>query len=413
VSRHDDQSLGSNEGAEVSPKKVAPSPRAPGEGPLPSRRHVVRPRHYLLGVVVVLLVAIVASSLISVPYYAITPGQAQDIAPLIKVPAADHHRHDGQILLVDVELVPLRAIEWLWYKLNPNDAIEPNSDILGPETAAQYETEGILDMDNAQQAATVVALKTLGYKVSVKGDGALVYAVFPNSPASTDLAVGQVITSIDNKAVNSNVALSAGLVGRAPGSVVRLGVMEYGTHKHSVVSVRLGEWRISGKGKNATLACPPFGTETKLPIDHIDPDTGKKVAAAACLGLLDAEDNYAVGRLPVKVNLSSEGIIGPSAGLAFTLGLMQQLDPENLTGGHRIAATGTMSITGAIGDVGGVAQKTIAVRDAGVKIFFVPPEEYSVAKAHAGSTLKIYKVSSIGQVLRILQRYGGKVPASR
>jgi len=51
---------------------------------------------------------------------------------------------------------------------------------------------------------------------------------------------------------------------------------------------------------------------------------------------------------------------------------MQELDPADLTGGQKVAATGTMSMDGTVGDVGGVAQKTIAVRAAGASVFFVP-----------------------------------------
>jgi PDZ domain-containing protein len=116
-----------------------------------------------------------------------------------------------------------------------------------------------------------------------------------------------------------------------------------------------------------------------------------------------------VGSLPVKVDLSSEGIVGPSAGLAFTLGLMQELDPADLTGGRKVAATGTMSMDGTVGDVGGVAQKTIAVRAAGANVFFVPPQEYSVAKAHAGPHLKVYAVRTIAQAIRVLESLGGRL----
>ena len=103
----------------------------------------------------------------------------------------------------------------------------------------------------------------------------------------------------------------------------------------------------------------------------------------SCLGLY-LDQLYETGGLPFSVDLKSEGIIGPSAGLAFTLGLLEKLDPSDLTGGHLVAATGTMSITGQVGDVGGVAQKTVAVRERGAVLFLVPPQEYAVAKAHAG-----------------------------
>ena len=111
----------------------------------------------------------------------------------------------------------------------------------------------------------------------------------------------------------------------------------------------------------------------------------------------------------MKVDLSSEGIVGPSAGLAFTLGLMQELDPADLTGGLKVAATGTMSIDGSVGDVGGVAQKTIAVRGAGASVFLVPKQEYAVAKSHAGPNLRVYAVSSIAQAIQILESLGGRI----
>src|SRR5208282_5475548 len=147
------------------------------------------------------------------------------------------------------------------------------------------------------------------------------------------------------------------------------------------------------------------GEGTRYPVAQFVTVTGGKRHPAACLGIYPqgsggpAVDGTAfkVGPLPVKVDLSSEGIVGPSAGLAFTLGLIQELDAADLTGGRKVAATGTMSIDGSVGDVGGVAQKTIAVGGAGASVFFVPDQEYAVAKAKAGPNLKVYAVSSIGQ----------------
>ncbi len=68
-----------------------------------------------------------------------------------------------------------------------------------------------------------------------------------------------------------------------------------------------------------------------------------------------------------------------------------------------------MSIDGTVGDVGGIAQKTIAVRGAGAQVFLVPPLEYPVAESHAGSHLKVYAVSTITQAVRILESLGGRI----
>jgi PDZ domain-containing protein len=88
---------------------------------------------------------------------------------------------------------------------------------------------------------------------------------------------------------------------------------------------------------------------------------------------------------------------------------MQKLDTANLTNGLQVAATGTMSVTGAVGAIGGIQQKTIAVRSAGASVFLVPPANYPIAKKYAGTTLKVYAVSSISKALAVLESLGGKI----
>ena len=393
MSGHDTESLESDE--------------PPAEGSAPRRW---RKRHTLFAVLCVLALMALIASYISIPYYAITPGSAQPVQHLIGVPKKLDHHHKGDVLLVDVQLTPLRAIEWPYFWLDSNAEIVPQASLLGPENAQQYNTEGVLDMKDAQQAATVVALHTLGYKVSVHPDGALLYALLPGSPAANSLAVGDVVNAVNGHPVATAADLGARLRLLKPGDTAKMELLAYPSHKHELIRVRLSAWRIKGKGRNATLVCPPYGTDLRYPIGHVSPETLKRVSAAPCIGALNVETSYRVGKLPFRINLASEGIIGPSAGLAFTLGLIQQLDPHDLTGGLKVAATGTMSIDGTIGDVGGVAQKTVAVRSSGAKIFFVPPQEYKVAVQHGGGGLKIFAVSKISQAISILQHYGGKLP---
>ena len=97
---------------------------------------------------------------------------------------------------------------------------------------------------------------------------------------------------------------------------------------------------------------------------------------------------------------------GPSAGLAFTLGVIDELNPGDLTGGRKIAATGTIESDGSVGDVGGVVQKTAAVRRAGAIAFLVPPGEYADAVKNAGPKLKVIKVTSLEQALDALKGLG-------
>jgi hypothetical protein len=198
---------------------------------------------------------------------------------------------------------------------------------------------------------------------------------------------------------------------------VVLGYRPYVKGLSRKVTVHMGVWRLQGTGANQTLACVPADVKSKDPIAKFYDDNGVLQSpsathpgrATACIGVLDAEPSYAISKLPFPVNLNNEGIVGPSAGLAFTLGVMQKLDPANLTNGMKVAATGTMSVTGAVGAIGGIQQKTIAVRSAGDSIFLVPPANYATAKRYSGTTLRVFAVSSISQALTVLERFGGKV----
>ncbi len=91
---------------------------------------------------------------------------------------------------------------------------------------------------------------------------------------------------------------------------------------------------------------------------------------------------------PFSVTVNLNNIGGPSAGLAFTLGILDSLSGGGLTGGKTIAATGTICADGSVGEVGGVPQKTVAVENAGAKVFLVPEAELSQAKSKANSSLR-------------------------
>jgi PDZ domain-containing protein len=132
-------------------------------------------------------------------------------------------------------------------------------------------------------------------------------------------------------------------------------------------------------------------------------NTGK-----GCLGVSLGTKNHQYSH-PVDVKVDSRGIGGPSAGLAFTLGIMDQLRSGELTGGRRVAVTGTIDFNGTVGDVGGVKQKTAAVRAAGADVFLVPPGEYKDAKAHAGPRLQVIKVATLDEALQALAKLGGTI----
>jgi len=124
-------------------------------------------------------------------------------------------------------------------------------------------------------------------------------------------------------------------------------------------------------------------------------------AQRAIIGIIP-EQSTKIVHLPVKVRIDSEGIGGPSAGLAFTLELMRKLG-ANVTHGYRVAATGEMRLDGTVLPIGGVQQKTWGVRAAGAQVFLVPAGGNARrAREFAGPNLRVIPVRTLKQALRAL-----------
>ncbi len=116
--------------------------------------------------------------------------------------------------------------------------------------------------------------------------------------------------------------------------------------------------------------------------------------------------NLSYPDLPVHVSVSTPDVGGPSAGLAFTLGIMDVLTKGSLTGGQKVATTGTMDLNGCVGPIGGMHQKVLAVKASGAVEFLVPRSEYTEAEKYAGS-LKVVPVDDTDDALAALTALGG------
>ena len=101
----------------------------------------------------------------------------------------------------------------------------------------------------------------------------------------------------------------------------------------------------------------------------------------------------------VKITLKNTG--GGSAGLAFALALIAKTTDSNLTKGRRVAATGTISENGKVGEIGGVDQKIISASRRGVEVFLMPKESCKSLSKHP-TGMKIYAVSTLNQAVHAL-----------
>ncbi|MGC9536266.1 YlbL family protein [Streptomyces sp. UG1] len=116
----------------------------------------------------------------------------------------------------------------------------------------------------------------------------------------------------------------------------------------------------------------------------------------------------------IKVTLKLADVGGPSAGLLFSLGIIDKLGDGDLTGGRVIAGTGTIDPAGKVGAVGGVSLKTQAAKRDGATVFLVPKEECGDAKAELPKGLRLVPVTTLkGAVsaLEALESGKGSVPS--
>jgi Lon-like protease len=371
---------------------LAPPPPEP-----PPRRRRIWPGVFG-GVVAVVLVAALVAAHTSINYFVITPGDATPVSQYIEVPAADNHPLIGKILLTDVFVTQLNALNYLQYRFFDSDSeVISGPDLLGPTpNESQYLAQGYLEMAQAQSFATAAALSHLGYVVHATNAGALIFGIEPHSPAAGTLKVAQVITAVDGTPTTSDCGLIDALHGKTPGSIAALTV-----EQSSINDV--GQF-VAGPTvtKSVKLGTPPKGL--------VDTGCGPSTKPTAFLGIdPQTQQDW---HFPVKVTVHTQDIGGPSAGLAMTLGIIDRLSSGRLTGNRIVAATGTIDQYGNVGDVGGVAEKTIAVENAGATVFFVPSVELKAAESKATPQLHVYAVKNLNQVLSILKRLGGKVPTN-
>lgn len=350
-------------------------PGQPWETPAGGLRQPLLQRIATIAVIVLMVATAAVVEFHHIPYYELSPGPTAAVSQLISVPPANRHPVKGTLLLVTVYQTPLTTASYLRAKLGRDNEVFPAQAILGNLPASQLLKLDQAEMEQSQQAAAVAALRRLGYKVPEKGTGVIVAGVLPHTPAAGVLALGDTVVSLNGQPTLTNTALVAQLAQHHPGQTVRLAVQDAKNRSRTV---------------SLTLAKRPG-----------DPSVG-------FLGIQTLTRNEDFS-LPVKVSINAGDIGGPSAGLSFTLGIIDMLTSGRLVSGHIFAATGTIDPDGNVGDVGGVAEKTVSVSRAGATLFLVPPQELAAARAHAGPRLQVVAVSTLQQALEAIAAHGGSL----
>jgi len=361
-----------------------------------SRRRLRRSRALIIALVVV-GIAVAAASRVTLNYYVLSPGVAQPVGPLIKVPPDRAHRVRGPVLLTDVYVAPVTLLSYLPDLWSPNDQIVSSDQLTGGVPASELDAQGYLEMVQSKDAAKTAALRRLGYSVPEHDAGAVIGAVSAGTPAYAVLKVGEVITAVDGMTTPTSCAFANALAALAPGQRV-------------VLSVKQNHFTDTGSQVPGTLASKTLRLAARPAGLPAEPGCSGVRTARGFLGVSVQTQQDFTYPFPITINTANIG--GPSAGLAMTLGLITTLSDGDLTGGRKVAATGTIDPAGNVGDVGGVPQKTLAVESAGATVFFVPAPELAAARSKASPSLHVYAANTLDQVLSVLKTLGGHVPAA-
>lgn len=306
-----------------------------------------------------------------VPYVALGPGPTYntlgevDGTAVLTIEGRRTYPADGHLDLTTVGVQPRLTLAQAlrgWFARDL--AVVPRDVVFPPgKTDEQVDQQNTAAMKESQSIAVRAAARQLGLPVA----RVAVAELAGDSPARDRLEVGDVLTAVDGTKVRDAAELRRLIGDRKPGEPVRIGYTRAGRTGETEIVTRTG----GGDGERR----PVIGVVTEeSPLD-----------------------------VPFDVKISLAEVGGPSAGLMFTLGILEKLGPESLTGGRYIAGTGEISADGSVGPIGGISQKLIAARRKGAVAFLVPEGNCAEAVSEPPPGLVLLKVGSLAQALTGLE----------
>jgi PDZ domain-containing protein len=283
------------------------------------------------------------------------------------------------------------VLSWLVGRDEPAIDFLTEEDKFGPRTPTQRREFNLQLMRTAEQEAQYVALTTLGFDVEITPGEVIVRDVICKTPGDVgecaewfpsdeQIDPADRILEADGVVLESVDDLTDVLADKQPGDTVDLRVDRPGDGVRDVT--------------------------VELSASPEDPDR-------TIIGFFPF-DTRAI-TLPFEVDIRTDDIGGPSAGLAFTLAMIDELSPGDLTGPRDVAVTGTIALDGTVGAIGGLTQKVSAVHQNGMDVFLVPasqaelddPDQLQRLRDAGRGEVEIIPVATLDEALAVLEELGG------
>lgn len=338
----------------------------------------------LLGVAVLTVISLlVAGATVPVnkvieapgPTWNVLSGSAEGEDDLLTVSGAETYQAGGALRMTTVSVsgcpgYPVTFFMLLNAWLDEDKAVLERDEVC-PDTmtAEQVEQEGQAQMTSSQDAAVVAALMESGAATR------MILTIVGTADAQADAGIqeGDVLESVTPAGGPTTVVTTysdlRGLMTTIdPGTQVALGLTRDGQPVEVQVTT----------------------------LDPVDQDgDGTPDSQGSLLGVyLSARADS-----PIEASFSLSDVGGPSAGTMFALGIIDELTPGDMTGGQDIAGTGTISIDGKVGAIGGIKQKMAGAADAGSGYFLAPADNCSEVVGNVPKGMDVFAVSTLHEAV--------------
>ena len=303
-------------------------------------------------------------------------GSSQDV---ITVSGAQTYPADGALRMTTVSVsgcpgYPVTFFDVLRARLSRNKTVLERDQVC-PSSLSQedVEQENQAQMTSSQDTAVVAALMETGLATR------MILTIEGASDSQADIGVqqGDILTSV------------------TPAGQPTTPVTTYAALRQLLTTIPAGtsvELGIERDGEPTTV------TLTTIEPSDADSD-GQPDSEGSLLGLyLSAR---ADSDIEATFGLSDVG--GPSAGSMFALGIVDELTPGDLTGGRDIAGTGTISLDGSVGPIGGIAQKMAGARNDGAGYFLAPASNCGEVTGNIPDGLDVYAVSTLHEAVTTVE----------
>ncbi len=345
----------------------------------------------MLASTLVLIALLCAGVLIKVPYAEMSPGPTVNTLgeargePVLQISGRKTYPASGHLNMTTVRVTGadyrMNIFESVYGWLAHDSVVVPH-DTLYPDGKTEEEStqENAEEFSQSQESAKVAALNELKIPVATR---VVVSTVVKDSPSEDKLHAGDVIKAVDGTAV------------KEPGDVAEL------VTKHQ-------------PGEDVTFTIVPAKEAAAAEKAGREPEGGEKITirtAKAPAAEEGGKDRAIVGiragtdhTFPFEIDIKLADVGGPSAGLMFSLGIIDKLTPGDLTGGSFVAGTGTIDDAGEVGPIGGINMKLVGARDAGARYFLTPDDNCASAAADTPSGLTLVRVKTIEDATKSLEQ---------